>query len=298
LHNLGNHGAVSEPLNPTSHSYFSQRLRLHYLDWGNESASSLILIHGIRDHCRTWDAVAQRLRDHYHVIAPDLRGHGDSAWQQGSAYGNLDFVYDIAQLVRQQELAPVTLIAHSLGGTLACLFAGAFPELVERLVVVEGIGLWERWTDVPPVHERIRGWVDEVRSLAGRAPRRYASVAEAYRRMQQTNPHLSPDLALHLTIHGSHQNEDGSYSWKFDNYTHAWPLFDVDAQDSIALWQRIDCPVLLLNSSDGYDHRIGQDGTDAHFDDCQVIDIEGAGHWTHHDKLDEFMAQVGPFLDI
>ena len=170
---------MSEPLNPTSHSYFSQRLRLHYLDWGNESASSLILIHGIRDHCRTWDAVAQRLRDHYHVIAPDLRGHGDSAWQQGSAYGNLDYVYDIAQLVRQQELAPVTLIAHSLGGTLACLFAGAFPELVERLVVVEGIGLWERWMDVPPVHERIRGWVDEVRSLAGRAPRRYASVAEA-----------------------------------------------------------------------------------------------------------------------
>ncbi len=212
---------MSEPLNPTSHSYFSQRLRLHYLDWGNETASNLLLIHGIRDHCRTWDAVAQRLRDRYHVIAPDLRGHGDSAWQQGGAYGNLDYVYDLAQLIRQQELAPVSLIAHSLGGTLACLFAGAFPELVQRLVVVEGIGLWERWIDLPPVHERLRGWVDEVRSLAGRAPRRYATVAEAYQRMQQTNPHLSPDLALHLTIHGSHQNEDGSYSWKFDNYTHA-----------------------------------------------------------------------------
>ena len=170
--------------------------------------------------------------------------------------------------------------------------------LVERLVVVVGIGLWERWMDVPPVHERIRGWVDEVRSLAGRAPRRYASVAEAYQRMQQTNPHLSPDLALHLTIHGSHQNEDGSYSWKFDNYTHAWPLFDIDAQDSIALWERIDAPVLLVNSRDGYAHRIGQDGTAAHFDDCQVAEIEGAGHWTHHDQLDEFMAQVGPFLEI
>ena len=65
---------------PTSHFYVSQRLRLHYVDWGNETAPPLLLVHGGRDHCRNWDWVAQRLRDRYHVIAPDLRGHGDSAW--------------------------------------------------------------------------------------------------------------------------------------------------------------------------------------------------------------------------
>ena len=62
---------------PTSHFYFSQRLRLHYVDWGNEGAPPLVLVHGGRDHCRNWDWVAARLRDRYHVIAPDLRGHGD-----------------------------------------------------------------------------------------------------------------------------------------------------------------------------------------------------------------------------
>jgi len=63
---------------PTSHSYFSQGLRLHYLDWGNPEAPPLLLVHGNRDHCHNWDWVAQELRDEYHILAPDFRGHGDS----------------------------------------------------------------------------------------------------------------------------------------------------------------------------------------------------------------------------
>ena len=83
---------------PTSHSYFSQRLRLHYVDWGNEGAPPLLMIHGGRDHCRNWDWVAEALRDDYHIIAPDLRGHGDSQWMKGGSYNHVDYVYDIAQL--------------------------------------------------------------------------------------------------------------------------------------------------------------------------------------------------------
>ena len=61
---------------PTSRFYESHGLRLHYADWGNETAPLLLLIHGGRDHCRNWDWVAESLRHDYHVIAPDLRGHG------------------------------------------------------------------------------------------------------------------------------------------------------------------------------------------------------------------------------
>ena len=100
-----------ERANPTSHSYFSQRLRLHYLDWGNAGAEHVLLLHGMRDHCHSWDWVAQQLCDRFHVIAPDLRGHGDSQWAIGSGYAHTDYVYDIAQLVRQTDLAPVAIIA-------------------------------------------------------------------------------------------------------------------------------------------------------------------------------------------
>ena len=57
-----------------------------YFDWGNPDAPPLVLVHGGRDHCRNWDWVAEDLRRDYHVIAPDLRGHGDSAWSPSGDY--------------------------------------------------------------------------------------------------------------------------------------------------------------------------------------------------------------------
>src|SRR6266496_3330561 len=100
---------------PTSHTYFSQRLRLHYVDWGNAGKPPLLLIHGGRDHCRNWDWTADALRDSWHIIALDLRGHGDSQWSTDGSYTMAGYIYDLAQLVHQQRLAPVTIVAHSLG---------------------------------------------------------------------------------------------------------------------------------------------------------------------------------------
>ena len=101
---------------PASHTYFSQRLRLHYVDWGNPEAPPCTSSIGGRDHCRNWDWVAQAFAEDYHVIAPDLRGHGDSQWMLGGSYTVSNYVYDIAQLLNQTKLTPVTIIAHSLGG--------------------------------------------------------------------------------------------------------------------------------------------------------------------------------------
>src|SRR5437879_12750466 len=93
---------------PTSHTYFSQRLRLHYVDWGNPARPPLLLVHGGRDHCRNWDWTAAALRDDWQIIAPDLRGHGDSEWSPDGSYTMAGYIYDLAQLVHQQQLAPVT----------------------------------------------------------------------------------------------------------------------------------------------------------------------------------------------
>lgn len=281
---------------PTSHTYFSQRLRLHYADWGNRAAPPMLLVHGVQDHCHSWDWFADVYADRFHVVAPDLRGHGDSQWVQGSSYHHLDYVYDLDQLVRQRELSPTVVVSHSMGGTLAALFAGVYPESVRALVIIEGVGLWPGWGGEGPVHRRIDEWIRTTRSMASRLPRRYQSLEEAWGRMQRANTHLDPGQARHLTTHGSNRNEDGTYSWKFDNYTHAWPALRLPADDMIALWQRISCPVLLVNGGEGFPHRIGQDGTARHFADVQVVDVPGAGHWTHHDALDVVVDAVDRFL--
>ena len=113
---------------PTSNSFISQRLKLHYVDWGNRGAPPLLLVHGGRDHCRNWDWVADKLRDRYHIIAPDLRGHGDSAWSPDGNYAMDGFVYDLAQLIHQLDLGPISIVAHSMGGNIALRYTGLYPR--------------------------------------------------------------------------------------------------------------------------------------------------------------------------
>src|SRR5207244_9282227 len=119
-----------------SHYFYSQRLKLHYVDWGNADKPPLLLVHGGRDHCRSWDWAAADLRRDFHVIAPDLRGHGDSAWAVGSAYSMIDYVLDVAALLKALDLFPITVIAHSLGASVALQYAGVYPEDVARLVAI------------------------------------------------------------------------------------------------------------------------------------------------------------------
>src|SRR3989475_12622883 len=113
---------------PTSHTYFSQRLRLHYVDWGNPARPPLLLVHGGRDHCRNWDWTAAALRDERHVIAPDLRGHGDSQWSPDGSYTMAGYLYALAQLVHPQHPAPLTIITRPRGRNTRRPYPGTYTR--------------------------------------------------------------------------------------------------------------------------------------------------------------------------
>lgn len=284
---------------PTSHIYISQRLRLHYVDWGNRDAEPLLLIHGAQDHCRNWDWVAQALRDDWHIIAPDLRGHGDSAWSPDGHYTGDAYLADIAQLVEQKKLGPLTIIAHSMGGQIAVRFAATYPEYVKKLVVIEGIGLNPdtlKEMSERSYTESMREWVQYRRDLSGRMARRYPTLEEAYARMQAKNPHLSVAQAQHLAFHGISQNEDGSYSWKFDNYTRRFARKDFSEQELRWLYEQIECPTLILWGDDTFLENPADNGRIEHFRNARLLTYENAGHWLHHDQLERFLNDVGEFL--
>jgi pimeloyl-ACP methyl ester carboxylesterase len=284
---------------PTSHSFISQRLKLRYVDWGNPDAPPLILLHGGRDHSRSWDWTAQALRDRWHVIAPDLRGHGDSDWSPDGDYGSLANLYDLAQLIHQLRLAPVTIVAHSYGGNIALRYSGTFPENVRKLVAIEGLGpspkmLAERMGK--PVTKRLRDWIEAKRASAGRVQKKYATLDDAFRRMKEENHHLSDEQARHLTIHGVSQNEDGTYTWKFDPYMRIFPPFDLPQSDIELIWQSITCPTLLLYGKDSWASNPVEDGRAKHFRNARVEVYENAAHWLHHDQFDRFIAELKAFL--
>lgn len=284
---------------PITNSFISQRLRLNYVDWGNPDAPPLLLVHGGRDHARSWDWVAEELRHDWHIIAPDLRGHGDSSWSPDGNYEMSAFVYDIAQLVHQLNLAPVSIIAHSMGGNIATRYAGLYPENVRKLVNIEGLGLSPKMQaerDALGIQRRFRQWIEDKRNAAGRTPKRYPNIEAAYERMKSENAYLTDEQARHLTVHGISRNEDGTWSWKFDNYLNIWAIFDMPREDLLAIWAAVTCPLLLLYGEKSGASNPELDGRLAHFPTANVIEYENAGHWLHHDQFDRFIADVKTFL--
>ena len=139
-------------------------------------------------------------------------------------------------------------------------------------------------------------WIGEQRALSGRLPRRYASIEDAFRRMQEENQHLSPEQARHLTQHGVNQNEDGTYSWKFDNYVRADPPYDMTAANPGAVGaHQLPDPARLRQGELGLRPAQRTAGP-GHFRNAKVVAVENAGHWVHHDRLDAFLDLVRGFL--
>jgi pimeloyl-ACP methyl ester carboxylesterase len=287
-----------EIVGPTSRFYYAERLRLHYVDWGNEDKPLLLLVHGGRDHARSWDWVARELRHDWHVVAPDLRGHGDSAWAIGSSYPLSDYVFDIAQLLEALDAHPATIVAHSLGGAITLQYAGAFPENVAKLVVIEGLGPPPEILAKMrvPAWQRLRSWIEQMQKLAGRQPHRYPSIDAAAKRMLEENSFLSEEQARHLTIHAVARNEDGTYTWKFDNYTRGFAPERFGEEEVFEMRKRISCPTLLVRGTESWASDPAVDGRAAPFANARCVNVEGAGHWVHHDRLDEFLRIVREFL--
>lgn len=284
---------------PTSQTFISQRLRLHYLDWGNHDKPTLVLVHGGRDHARSWDWVAEELCKDWRVIALDNRGHGDSDWVNDGNYLVDDMVYDLAQLIHQLGVDPVTIVSHSMGGNISLRYAGTFPDKVRKIVAIEGLGgspEHKAERRAKPFPERMAERIADKRKAAGRTPRKYESIKAAFARMIEENSYLTEEQARHLTIHGVNRNEDGTYSWKFDPHLNVWPTEDIADEFLHQTWAAITAPTLLLYGADSWASNPEGDGRLDHFANAEVIEFENAGHWLHHDQFDRFMKTIRDFL--
>src|SRR5712692_1636730 len=218
---------------PRSEYYKSQRIRMHYAVWGDGHKPPMLLIHGGQDHCRNWDFVAPGLVGQYTIYAPDLRGHGDSGWAVGGMYSLPEFVLDVATLASSLD-GPLTIVGHSLGGAIALQYAGTFPEKIKRVVAIEGWG--PPMVEHQPAHARMRHWIDHMHEMERRKPRHYENVEDATKRMMEANPHLTAPMARHLTLYGTRRNDDGTLSWKFDNYVRLRSPYEFNVQDAQDIW--------------------------------------------------------------
>jgi pimeloyl-ACP methyl ester carboxylesterase len=207
-----------------------------------------------------------------------------------------DYLLDLNQLLRHIGVRPVVLVGHSLGGAIVLQYAGTYPDRVSSVVAIEGLGPPPSMIVERPVEERLDEWIRTMELLATRQPRRYTSLKEAEARMRDANPRLAPELAAHLTSHGTMRMEDGTYAWKFDNYVRAWGPDRYDRDAVQRLWSRISCPVLLVRGSESWAENPVVDGRASHFSDSRYVEFDRAGHWVHHDRLEAFLTELNSFL--
>jgi esterase len=256
-------------------------LRLHYLDWGNAGAPPLVLLHGIDRIAHTFDHVAPRFTGRYHVIAMDLRGHGDSGWDPQARYLVEDHVGDLEGLVRTLGLRNITLWGNSTGGRVVQVFAGLHPELVAAVIA----------EDVGP--ERPRSIADAYARRVKQEENGWASAEELLAQMRAAAQPL-PDAVLEPYVrYGTKRRDDGRVVWKRDPNL-------VKGFVETELWRSvraIRAPILyVLGGRSTIVPPATQEELKKALPQVRIVTMPGLGHYPSDEQPEAFARIVDEFL--
>lgn len=213
-------------------------LRVHYLDWGNSEAPPVVCVHGYTSSAQAFNAPARRLDDRFHVMAPDVRGHGESAWSPDGSYQYLDQAGDLAQLVDQLGLARFILIGTSMGGIIAMAYAAVHPERLAGLVI----------NDIGPDVEQ---GSQRITQTVGSRPDDFATLEDAMAYRREVSPITASrplDDQRELALGVVRQRADGRWGWKMDP-AYIRQRVQRGAPRRPDLWpalERLPCPALVV----------------------------------------------------
>ena len=256
-------------------------LRLHVVDWGNSGRQPMVLIHGLDRVARTFDSVAAHFSSTHHVIAYDMRGHGDSSWDPQGRYLVEDHVTDLAGLVAQLGLRDLVVWGNSTGGRVAQVFAGMRPDLVARLIA----------EDVGP--ERPRQIADAYARRVQQEASGWASEAELAAVVRKANPGMSQAVLDAYVRHGARRREDGRVVWKRDpNLVKGFVETD--------LWRyvrAVTAPTLyLLGGRSTIVAPATQEQLRKTLPRVSIVTLDGLGHYPSDEKPAEVLSVVEGFL--
>lgn len=258
----------------------------HVITWDGGGAP-VVLCHGFLDIAWSWRDVAQQLAAAgRRVIAFDWRGHGETEWIGAGGYYHFpDYVRDLEEIVRRatgEPRAPIDLVGHSMGGSACAMYAGAFPEQVRRLVLVEGLGPPEQ--DLSGAPDRVRAWFRGLDDAHGKPRRPMASIADVLVRMRVQNPDVPDEMGALLAEKGTRPAPDGpGRVWRFDPLHRTTSPMPFVKAVFLGFTSRIAASTLLVNGSRGL-RTPDDDERAATIRGARRVWVDGAGHmihWTH-----------------
>ena len=264
---------------PTEQTVQAHGLDLHYLDWGNPEAPPVLLLHGLQDSAALWGTFAESMRDDFHVVALDHRGHGDSP--RAETYALADYIAETRDVIRNLGLDAPVLMGHSAGSKNAWMCIAENPGIASKLVITDmdpdsynpgSVAMISRYKDETDFYDSREAVVERLRS---RQPN--ASDEELERDVDA--------LAVRL--------DDGRYTWKRSRDV-------VTKYDRPDVWERlpeVGAPTLIVRGADStllrHDVAVRME---AAIPDCRLVELPGGGHWVHLEQPDAYAATVRSFL--
>ena len=266
---------------PTDHQVRVNGMSFHYLEWGNPANPTILMLHGGSQQAHSWDFVSLPLSEHYHILALDQRGHGDSDWASDGDYTIEAHQGDIDGFVQAVGLTDFHLIGHSMGGRNSYVWASRHPSTLRSLVIVD---------TGPEAQARGRNRIQSFREL----PDELDSFEEFARRVQEYTGR-TPEQVLGALKYSIRRRPDGKWSWKYDKLLRT-PGQRAPQWSPEQLWEavsRIDCPTLVVR---GGDSDIFADATMRKMQEviphCATVTVPRAGHLVAGDNPVDFLKAV------
>lgn len=244
-----------------------------------------LLLHGWLDHAHSFDLLAPLLPGR--TVALDFRGHGDSDWAPAASfYHFVEYLADLDAVLDQTSATRI--VGHSMGAAVALLYAGARPDRLKHLTMLDAAPLTIRSTEVPA---RLTAWLGDLKKP--RARRRVDSVEDAAARLLRFTPTLGQAAATLLATHGVSPDGDG-LAWKWDPWLRAHSPLPFTEGALQALLPEVKAPVLLLRGSRG----MTADTADLQARLAKVprLTIETIDDAAHHLHLDQPQAVANRIL--
>jgi pimeloyl-ACP methyl ester carboxylesterase len=259
------------------------------------SGLTLLLLHGYQDAGATWDLVAEHLvRAGHDVIAPDLRGFGQSDAVGGGGYYHFpDYVADVAELVDAVAPRRLGVVGHSMGGTIAALYAGALPHRVERLALLEGLGPLA--TEPSFAVDRMRAWLSDLRREKP-GPRTLSSMTEAIERLVYKHPAVPRDVLAARAKLLTRADHAGQLAWAYDGLHRTTSPTPFSLESFKAFLRLATMPVLVVSGGKTGWHPFDEADRMACLPNARAVEIADAGHMMHWTAPEKLARALGDFF--
>ena len=271
-----------------------QQLRFRICQWGKDSDPPILLLHGWLDQAASWLQTAEVLASYgYRVLAMDQRGHGCTAHIAASAHYHFpDYISDVAFLQQALQLSDMTVIGHSMGGTVAAQYAALQPQHVRQLILIEGMG---------PPHEtpkmalrRYRDHLHQRMQPCFHQP--MPSIKDAAQKLQRYHPYIADELALFLAERVTKKQQNQQYMWRWDPRHRKRSATGFDATRHIQLLSHIEAPTVLIWGEQSPFHKLAdlpqRIAALAHLHSQHYLPGGHSPHYEHPQQLADLLVRI------